>query len=39
LPEEYAKLEATLASDPDKKKVLEDIFWALLNCREFMFVH
>jgi hypothetical protein len=38
-PEERAKLEAALGAEPDKKKALEDMFWALLNTREFMFNH
>jgi hypothetical protein len=39
LPQELAKLEPIVAAEPDKKKALEDIFWALLNTREFMFNH
>src|SRR5207253_11056836 len=33
-PEERAKLEAALAAEPDKKKAMKDVFWALLNSRE-----
>jgi hypothetical protein len=36
---EKAKLEGILAAEPDKKKALDDMFWALLNSREFMFNH
>jgi hypothetical protein len=39
LPPERAKLEALVAAEPDKKKALEDVFWSVLNCREFMFNH
>jgi hypothetical protein len=37
--DEKAKLEEFLKAEPDTKRVLEDIFWALLNSREFLFNH
>jgi hypothetical protein len=39
LPQEKAKLEALMAAEPDKNKALSDVFWAILNSREFMFNH
>jgi hypothetical protein len=36
---ETTNLSKALAEEPDKVKVLEDIFWALLNTREFLFNH
>jgi hypothetical protein len=39
LPAEKAKLEALMTAEPDKSKALSDIFWAILNSREFMFNH
>ena len=39
LAQEKARLEALIAAEPDKKKALDDVFWALLNSREFMFNH
>jgi hypothetical protein len=38
-PKETVNLSKALAEEPDKVKVLEDIFWALLNTREFLFNH
>jgi Protein of unknown function (DUF1549)/Protein of unknown function (DUF1553) len=38
-PEEVQKLQKALAEEPDKQKALEDVFWALLNTREFLFNH
>jgi hypothetical protein len=39
LPQESAKLESLVAAEPDKKKTLEDVFWSIMNSREFMFNH
>ncbi|MDP6556956.1 MAG: DUF1549 and DUF1553 domain-containing protein [Pirellulaceae bacterium] len=36
---EKKDLNAVLAEVEDKKQVLEDVFWALLNAREFVFNH
>ncbi len=36
---ETEKLLALVAADPDKKRALDDVFWSLLNTREFMFNH
>jgi hypothetical protein len=32
-------LSAIVASEKDKKQALEDVFWSLLNSREFIFNH
>ena len=40
--EEIGKLLAATAEgkdDKDKKQILNDIFWALLNSKEFIFNH
>lgn len=37
--QERNDLNAVLAEVEDKKQVLEDVFWALLNSREFVFNH
>jgi hypothetical protein len=39
-PSESDKIAAVLKQKPDKpQEVLEDVFWALLNSREFIFNH
>ena len=38
-PEEVDRLLAAMEGDPNPKAVLEDIFWSLLNAREFIFNH
>jgi hypothetical protein len=38
-PEEMTKLQVALKDEPDKAKGLEDVFWALMNTREFVFNH
>ena len=37
--EETSKLTALVAEQENKKEVLEDIFWSLLNSSEFLFNH
>ena len=36
---ERAALDQVLANEQDKKQVLDDVFWAMLNSREFVFNH
>jgi hypothetical protein len=38
-PEEMTKLLAAVGANPNKQQALEDVFWAILNSREFMFNH
>ncbi len=38
-PEELQKLLELMAKNPDKKQALDDVFWAIMNSREFMFNH
>ena len=36
---ELAALNGVLVNEKDPKPVLEDVFWSLLNSREFVFNH
>jgi Protein of unknown function (DUF1549)/Protein of unknown function (DUF1553) len=38
-PMEAQKLIAAINGDPDKARSLEDVFWAVMNTREFVFNH
>jgi hypothetical protein len=38
-PEEMKRLLDAVDANPNKQVVLEDVFWAVLNSREFMFNH
>jgi hypothetical protein len=38
-PDELKTLLALVDKSPDKKQALEDVFWAIMNSREFMFNH
>ena len=38
-PEELETFKLIVASPADLKKNLDDLFWALLNSREFIFNH
>ncbi len=38
-PQEMEKFQTVLAADGDPKPALEDVFWAVLNSREFLFNH
>ena len=38
-PEEFSKLLAAVAAEKNQQQALEDVFWAVLNSREFMFNH
>ena len=38
-PEETSRIMVLVNAETDKKKALEDAFWAVLNSREFMFNH
>ncbi len=37
--DEVQKLKAVMAEEKNEQKALEDIFWAILNSREFVFNH
>jgi hypothetical protein len=38
-PSEQARVLESIAQAPDKTVALQDVFWAILNTREFMFNH
>jgi len=38
-PHQVKKLQELMAPNPNKQQALEDVFWSLLNTREFMFNH
>jgi hypothetical protein len=38
-PEESQKLDAILAAEPNARNAVDDILWAVLNSREFLFNH
>ena len=38
-PDEMTKLLAAVEANPNKQQALEDVFWAVMNSREFMFNH
>ncbi len=37
--DEQAAILGQLEKEPDKKAVMDDVFWALLNSKEFIFTH
>ena len=37
--EEVAASKAHIARSSDRRQALEDIGWAILNCKEFLFQH
>jgi hypothetical protein len=39
LPQERSRLDSVVMGQNDMKRALDDVFWALLNSREFMFNH